>query len=358
MTAIRVAIIGFGLGGEVFHAPLVAVTPGMTVAGIVTTNAERQRKAQEQYPHALILQSAQEIWAQPERFDLVVVTTPNRWHAPFGLAALRAGLPVVIDKPLALNVQEARDLFAASQAAKKPVIPFQNRRWDGDFLTVRKLIQDDWLGMIVRFESHFDRFRPIPKTAWREESDPAAGGGLLYDLGSHLIDQAIQLFGMPQSVYAELPNRRPGAAVDDDSFVALQHANGVISHLHFSQLARIPGPRFVVRGMCGTYVKYGLDPQEAALQQGLRPGMPRWGEEPREHWGTIQSERDGLAFEGHIPTLPGAYEQFYQQVSATLTAGAPPPVTIDQALLTQQVIEAAQQSARERAVVQISEAEK
>lgn len=354
MTPIRVAIIGFGLGGEVFHAPLVAATPGMSVAGIVTTAPDRQRKASELYPQAAILPRADDIWAQPEQFDLVVVTTPNRWHAPFGLAAARAGLPVVIDKPLALSVAEARELLDASQTTQKPIIPFQNRRWDGDFLTVRQLIQGDWLGEIVRFESHFDRFRPTPKVAWREESDPAVGGGLLYDLGSHLIDQAIQLFGMPQWVYAELPHRRSGAQVDDDSFVALTCANGVIAHLHFSQIARIPGPRFIVRGMRGTYIKNGLDPQEAALQHGLRPGMPQWGAEPRELWGTLHTERDGLAFEGSIPTLPGAYEQFYRQVAETLTTGTPPPVTIAQALQTQRVIEAAQHSAREHTVVRIS----
>jgi scyllo-inositol 2-dehydrogenase (NADP+) len=354
MTPIRVAIIGFGLGGEVFHAPLIAATSGMSVAGIVTTAPERQRKATEQYPQAIILQSADEVWAQPEHFDLVVVTTPNRWHAPFGLAALRVGLPVVIDKPLALSVPEARELLAASQAVQKPVIPFQNRRWDGDFLTVRQLMQDGWLGEIVRFESHFDRFRPTPKVAWREESDPAIGGGLLYDLGSHLIDQVIQLFGMPQTVYAELPNRRPGALVDDDSFVALTCAHDVIAHLYFSQIARIPGPRFVVRGLHGTYIKNGLDPQEAALQQGLRPGMPHWGAEPRELWGTMHTERDGLAFESHIQTLPGAYEQFYQQVAEMLVYGTPAPVTMEQALLTQRVIEAAQHSTQQHTVIQIT----
>jgi scyllo-inositol 2-dehydrogenase (NADP+) len=354
MTPIRVAIIGFGLGGEVFHAPLIAATPGMSVAGIVTTAPERQRKATEQYPQAAILQSAEALWAQPDQFDLVVVTTPNRWHAPFGLAALRAGLPVVIDKPLALNMQEARELLAASRAAQKPAIPFHNRRWDGDFLTLRKLIQGDWLGEIVRFESHFDRFNPTPKVAWREENDPAVGGGLLYDLGSHLIDQAIQLFGMSQMVYAELPSRRRGAQVDDDSFVALECPNGVIAHLYFSQIARIAGPRFVVRGMRGTYIKNGLDSQEAALRQGMRPGMPHWGEEPRERWGIILAERDDLTFEGIIPTLPGAYEQFYRQVAETLTTGAPPPVTIEQALLTQRVIEAVQHSAQQRTAIQIA----
>lgn len=351
----RVAIIGFGLGGVVFHAPLVAATPGMLVAGIVTGDPERQRQAREQYPQAAILASANEIWAAPERFDLVVITTPNRWHAPFGLAALRAGLPVVIDKPIAITVAEARELIALSQATGNLVIPFQNRRWDGDFLTLRQLILQGWLGQVVRYASHFDRYRLAPRGAWRDDGDPATGGGLLYDLGSHLIDQANQLFGAPLTVYAELPMQRPGTTVDDDSFVALTYPDGVNAHLAFSQVARIAGPRFRVNGLLGSYLKYGLDPQEDALRTGQRPGDPDWGEEPREQWGTLHSERDGIVFDGHIQTLPGAYETFYRQVREALRAGAPPPVATADALLTQRIIAAAQQSAHTHQVIPIEQ---
>lgn len=355
MRTLRVAIIGFGLGGEVFHAPLVASTPGMTVAGIVTSDPERQRTARTAYPDASVFASADEIWAMPEQFDVVVVTAPNRWHAPLGTAALQAGLPVVIDKPLALTVQEVHDLIALSQETGKPVFPFQNRRWDGDFLTVRQLIQHDWLGPIARYESHFDRYRPTPKGAWRDDGAADSGGGLLYDLGSHLIDQALQLFGPPQTVYAELPSKRPTSQVDDDSFIALECSNGVTAHLYFSQVARIPGPRFCVRGLRGTYVKYGLDPQEDALRQGQRPSMPHWGEDPRDQWGTLRTERDGIIFDGAIATFPGAYETFYRQVVAALNTGAPPPVTLTEAMLTQRVIEAAQQSAQEHLVISMLE---
>jgi scyllo-inositol 2-dehydrogenase (NADP+) len=353
MQTVRTAIIGYGLGGAVFHAPLVAATPGMVVAGIVTTDPARQQHARAHYPAAQILTDAEAIWAQPEHFDLVVVTTPNRWHVPFGLAALRAGVPVVIDKPLALTVSEVQDLIDLSQATGKPVIPFQNRRWDGDFLTIRRLLQEDWLGQITRFESHFDRYRPVPRGAWRDDGDPQIGGGLLFDLGSHLVDQALHLFGMPQRVYAELPHQRPGTQVDDDSFIALTWEHGLVAHLAFSQVARIVGPRFSIRGLRGTYVKYGLDPQEQALQEGARPGMPHWGEEARDHWGTLVTERDSLVFDGRIETFPGAYESFYQGVYDTLQAGAPPPVALSEAMQTQRVLAAAQQSAQEQQVISI-----
>lgn len=356
MRTLRVVIIGYGLGGAVFHAPLVAATAGMTVAGIVTTDPVRQQQAHERYPQAALLMSADEVWSQPGRFDVVVVTTPNRWHAPFGMAALRAGLPVVIDKPVALTVSEVQALIDLSQETAQPVIPFQNRRWDGDFLTIRQLIQNDRLGPITSFTSHFDRYRPAPQGKWRDDGDPATGGGLLYDLGSHLIDQATQLFGPPQTVYAEVRQVRPGTQVDDDGFVALTFASGVTAHLAFSQVARIADPRFTVRGLRGAYVKHGLDPQEAALQQGMRPGMPHWGAESPEQWGRLLAEHDGLVYDGRIETLPGAYEAFYQQVYATLTDDTPPPVALAEALLTQRIIAAAQRSAREQQVMTMAEA--
>lgn len=352
MQPARVVIIGYGLGGQVFHAPLVAATSGMVVAGIVTADPQRQQLARERFPHATIFASADELWPLADQFDLIVVTTPNRWHVPLGLAALGAGLSVVIDKPVALTEADFQLLIEASQQTGKPVIPFQNRRWDGDFLTLRQLIQQDWLGPIVRFESHFDRFRPVPKGAWRDEGDPADGGGLLYDLGSHLIDQAIQLFGVPAAVYAELPHRRPTSQVDDDSFVALHCAHGVIAHLYFSQIARIAGPRFVLRGQRGTFLKYGLDPQEDALARGYLPTtLPHWGEEPRDQWGRLLTERNGLVFDGPIQTLPGDYATFYAQVYAMLDKGTPPPVLLSEALQTQRVIQAAQQSHAAQRVV-------
>src|SRR6266699_2755105 len=212
---LRVAVIGFGLSGSVFHAPLVSSVAGMEVAAIVTSNPRRREHAHRDYP------DADELWRHPTRYDLVVVASPNRSHVPLGLAAMNAGLPVVIDKPLAASVADAEKLIETSQSTGQMLSVFQNRRWDNDFLTVRQLIAADLLGPITRFESRYERYRAVLRThAWREYPAPEEAGGLLYDLGSHLIDQAIQLFGQPVRVYAELEKRRPGAQVDDDTFVA------------------------------------------------------------------------------------------------------------------------------------------
>jgi scyllo-inositol 2-dehydrogenase (NADP+) len=352
---LRVAILGYGLGGAVFHAPLVATTPGMRVTAIVTTNPKRQAQAQRDFPDAAILLDADAIWQTPTAYDLVVITTANRAHAPLAMAAMRVGLPVVIDKPLAVTVQEAQQLIDLSQETGVPFTVFQNRRWDGDFLTVRQIIAADLLGPLIRFESRFERYRPIPQTdAWREQAAPAEGGGQLYDLGSHLIDQAIQLFGMPAVVYAEMPRQRAGSQVDDDTFVALRYANDFYAHLWMSSITRVAGPRFMLRGLRGGYVKLGLDPQEDALRMGHRPGAPAWGSEPRELWGHIDTEINGMHMDGAIETQPGAYEVFYAQVRDAITGTASLPVDPTGVLMTLRVIEAAQQSAREQQAISLA----
>jgi scyllo-inositol 2-dehydrogenase (NADP+) len=353
-NALRVAIIGYGLAGAVFHAPLVASTPGMAVAAIVTNNPQRQAQARHDFPTASILSSTEELWRDPSRYDLVVVATPNRAHVPLGLAALNAGLPVVIDKPLATSVADAEQLIEASKRTRTLLSVFQNRRWDNDFLTLRKVIADDLLGPLTRFESHYDRYRPAPRPgSWREYADPEEGGGLLFDLGSHLIDQALLLFGKPVRVYAEIDRRRPGALVDDDTFVALQFASGVRAHLWMSVVARIPGPRLRILGLRGIYEKWGLDPQEDALRAGMRPGSPAWGLEPREDWGHLSTDIGDLHFDGPIETLPGAYEQYYILLRDALVSASPPPVNPEDALESLRVIEAARESARTGVVVEL-----
>jgi predicted dehydrogenase len=229
---------------------------------------------------------------------------------------------------------------------------FQNRRWDGDFLTVRELLGSEGaggLGEVLRFESRYERWRPQLTGGWRESDDPAAAGGLLYDLGSHLVDQALVLFGQAVTIYAELDRRRPGAETDDDTFVALTHASGVRSHLWMSILVAQPGPRFRLLGRDAAYVKYGLDVQEEALGAGGRPDGPAWGEEPEERWGLLGSG-DEL---GPVPTLPGAYQRFYEGVARALREGGPPPVDPGEAISALEVLEAAKTSARERQVVEL-----
>ncbi|HZR43751.1 MAG TPA: Gfo/Idh/MocA family oxidoreductase, partial [Ktedonobacteraceae bacterium] len=297
VAPLRVVVIGYGLAGAVFHAPLIAKTAGMQVAAVVTRNAERQQLVRKSYPDAAILSSVEEVWRDPTRYDLVVVATPNRTHVPLGIAALNAGLPVVIDKPMAATVDDAQRLIATSKKTGKLLTIFQNRRWDNDFLTVRKVLAADLLGPITQYESRFERYRLAPRSgsaAWRELPEPEEAGGLLYDLGSHLIDQALFLFGKPQRVYAEMGRYRTNARVDDDTFVALQFASGVRAHLWMSAVTRIAGPRVRVSGLLGTYEKWGLDPQEDALRAGARPGDTNWGVEARDRWGHISTDVGGV----------------------------------------------------------------
>ena len=349
---LRVAVIGYGLAGAVFHAPLIAATPGLQVAAIVTANPARQAQARRDFPAAALLPAAEALWSAASSYDLVVVATPNRLHAPLALAALEVGLPVVVDKPFAASAADAERLITASENAGRLLSVFQNRRWDGDFLTVRALLAGDALGPITSFESRFERYRSAPKTdAWRELPEPEEAGGLLYDLGSHLIDQAMQLFGQPTQVYAELHQRRPGALVDDDAFVALEFPSGVTAHLWMSAVARILGPRFRVLGLRGAYEKHGLDPQEEALRTGQRPGADDWGIEPHERWGQLSTELAGVHVEGAVETLPGEYEAFYRLLRDALVAGGPPPVDPREALAALRVIEAARASAQRRTQV-------
>ncbi len=347
---IRVALIGYGLAGSAFHAPLIAATPGMRLAFVVTSSAERAGHARAAYPGVEIAELAERLWERAREIDLVVVASPNRTHVPLALDALQAGLAVVVDKPLAATAADGWRVVDEARARGLLLSVFQNRRWDGDFLTLRRLIADGALGEVHRFESRFERWRPTPKVGWREHGDPAEAGGVLYDLGSHLIDQALVLFGPVTHAYAELDRRRPGVEVDDDAFVALTHASGVRSHLWMSSVAADDEGRFRVLGSRAAYVKTGLDVQEAVLRAGGRPGSADWGEEPPERWGRLGA---GDAWEP-VPTERGDYPAFYAAIAAALRDGAPPPVDPADAVAVLEIIEAARRSAAERTVVPIS----
>ena len=346
---IRVGLIGYGLAGSAFHAPLIATTPGMALAAIVTSNPERAAAASSAHPEATIVASADALWERADALDLVVVASPNRTHVPLARAALRAGLAVVVDKPVAATAAEARELADGARRRGVLFTVFQNRRWDGDFLTLRRLIAEGALGRVHRFESRFERWRPAPKMGWRERGDPAEAGGVLFDLGSHLIDQALVLFGPARRVYAEIDRRRPGVEVDDDAFVALEHASGVRSHLWMSLAAAEQGGRLRVLGDRAAYVKTGMDVQEAALRSGALPG-PGWGEEPPAQWGRLGA---GDAWTP-VPTDPGDYPAFYAAVAAALRSGGPPPVDPLDAVAALEVIEASRRSAGSGAVVSLA----
>jgi predicted dehydrogenase len=341
-SPLRVGLVGYGPAGSFFHAPLIAATPGLVLDTIVTGSPERRTQARAEHPDVRFAATAEELWGRADDLDLVVLASPNRTHVPLATAALEAGLPVVVDKPLAGTAAEARALAALAQARGLLLTVFQNRRWDSDFRTLRALLADGRLGEVHRFESRFERWRPQPKGGWRESGDPAEIGGLLYDLGAHLVDQALTLFGPARSVYAESDVRRPGAAADDDSFIAVAHEGGVRSHLWMSSTAARLGPRFRVLGRRSGYVSYGLDPQEAALRAGLRPAPgAAWGAVPESEWGTLGT--DGTAVP--VPSLPGDYPAFYSSVESALRGGSPPPVDPLDAASTLTVIEAAHLSA-------------
>ncbi|GKQ37707.1 Gfo/Idh/MocA family oxidoreductase [Streptomyces sp. A012304] len=350
-TPRRVGLVGYGLAGSVFHAPLIAATEGLALSAVVTSNPERQEQARAEFPDVRVAATAEELLARADDLDLVVVASPNRTHVPIATAALKAGLPVVVDKPVAGTAAEARELAALAEERGLLLSVFQNRRWDNDFLTLRALLEQGELGDVQRFESRFERWRPQLKGGWRESGDPAEIGGLLYDLGSHLVDQALVLFGPAVSVYAEADVRRPGARTDDDTFLAITHANGVRSHLYASATAAQLGPRFRVLGSRAGFVKYGLDPQEAALREGARPGAG-WGEEPEELWGRVGAGDSPLTGGGRpVRTLPGDYPAYYAAVAKALIDGGPVPVTAQEAAAALDVLEAARRSARDGVVV-------
>jgi len=344
----RVAVVGYGLGGSAFHAPLVSVTPGLSLDVIVTANPERQAAARARYPDVSVLATVEDLLARAGDLDLAVVTVPNAAHVEVALANLGAGLHVVVDKPVAPTAGEVLELAGYAEGVGRRLIPYHNRRWDGDFRTVRALIGQGALGEVWRVESRFERWAPSPGRpgTWKQDQTLPAGG-VLYDLGVHLIDQALALFGSPASVYAEVAGRRGG--VEDDAFVALGYESGPTVHLWASTGAAQLGPRFRVLGSERAYVKHGLDVQEAALRTGRTPAGEGWGEEEPSAWGRLGTVDGAEPF----PTLPGAYPDFYAAVAACLLEGGEPPVAAADAALGIEIVEAAHRSAREGVVVAI-----
>ncbi len=338
----RLGVVGFGLAGQVFHAPYIDAVPGLEVAVIVTSDAERGALARERYPDARVVGSVDDAWD----VDAIVIGTPNRFHAPLALQAIERGVAVVVDKPFAVTAADARRVLDAAEAAGVPLTVFQNRRWDGDFVTLRRLLAEGALGDVLRFESRFERFRPSIKEGWRELGAEDEGGGQLLDLGAHLVDQARLLFGHPVRVYAEIERRREGAAVDDDVFLALEHPGGTRSHLWMSAITAAGGPRMVVNGRRGGFVSYGLDPQEEQLLAGMRVGEDGFGQGPPASIVGIDGER-------RLPLAAGDYRGFYEGVRDWLAGDASAPVDPRDSLAGLEILEAARQSAAESKVVDL-----
>ncbi|MGV9341565.1 Gfo/Idh/MocA family protein [Streptomyces sp. NPDC003688] len=352
-TPLRVGLIGYGLAGSVFHAPLIAATDDLVLDTVVTANPERQEQARAEFPDVRVAATPEELFERADELDLIVIASPNKTHVPLATTALKAGLPVVVDKPISGTAAEARELAALADERGVLLSVFQNRRWDNDFLTLKKLVEDGSLGDVWRFESRFERWRPQLKGGWRESGDPAEIGGLLYDLGSHVVDQALVLFGPVTEVYAEAVVRRDGAETDDDTFIALTHASGVRSHLYVSATTAQLGPRFRVLGSRAGFVKHGLDPQEAALRDGARPNTEAaWGVEETELWGRLGSGESPVTGGGTaVETVPGDYPAYYAAVAAAVRGTGPNPVTALEAAEALDVLEAARRSALDKVTV-------
>jgi scyllo-inositol 2-dehydrogenase (NADP+) len=337
---VSVAIVGYGLSGRVFHGPLISATPGMRVGAIVTANPERQAEARRDFPEAAVLSQPQDVWEAGDRFDLAVIATASGSHAALAGAAVDAGIAVVVEKPMATSAAAGESLAQHAAVNGVLLVPFLNRRWDSDHLTLIDLLAEGRLGTVLRYESRFERWRPMPGSGWRDNRAPEMGGGLLLDLGTHLIDQALTLFGPVHHVYAELLDRRGGS--DDDVFLALHHESGVLSHLWAGALAAAPGPRLRVLGNRGAYVITHLDGQEDALRAGRRPDQPAFADPPPDRWGRLVHGDGGEP----VPSIPGRWNEFYIGIRDALRDGKPPPVTAADAVSGLAIIDAARESAR------------
>jgi scyllo-inositol 2-dehydrogenase (NADP+) len=355
LAAARVGVVGFGMGGSLFHAPFIDATPDLDLVAVVTTDARRQAAVRERHPGAEIVASVDQLLARPD-LDLVVVTTPNRTHVPIALAVLRSGRHVVVDKPVAPTADQARELRDVAAAHRRELIPFHNRRWDGDFRTVRELVTAGRLGRLWRYEARWERWRPQAGTstarAWKDDPAPGSAGGVHFDLGPHLIDQVLVLLGRPTSVYAELATRRADGRAVDDAFLALIYPDRTVAHLTASLDVGQPLPRIRAIGSEATYVGAAtMDPQEGALAAGRLPTDPAWGAVDESAWGTLGSG-DRVS---PVPTLPGDYGAFYRGVARTVLTGAAPPVTVDDGIAVLEVLDAALRSATDGEVVRLDD---
>nr|NQU89510.1 oxidoreductase [Bacteroidota bacterium] len=302
------AIIGFGLSGKVFHAPFLHTHPGFRIKTVIERHREDSKK---NYPYLEVEKDYRVLLDDPE-IDLVAVCTPNTLHFPMVKDCLLAGKHVVIEKPFTPTSLEADELIGLAKSQNRHIFVFQNRRFDGDFLTIKKILDNNLLGDVKEYESHFDRFKPdLPLNAWRDKDLPA--GGILFDLGSHLIDQAVHLFGKPQALFADIRKQRAGSKVDDYFEVQLFYKD-FKAILKAGMMVNKSSPRFIIHGNKGSFVKYGLDPQESELVKGRMPVGPAWGKEKEKYWGTLKSSMGKLNFEGKIETLAGSYPTFYQNV--------------------------------------------
>lgn len=340
--SIRVGLIGYGYASKTFHAPLIAGTPGMALAAVSSSDAT---KVHADWPTVPVVSEPKHLFNDPN-IDLIVIPTPNDTHFPLAKAALEAGKHVVVDKPFTVTLSQARELDALAKSLGRLLSVFHNRRWDSDFLTVKALLSEGTLGEITFFESHFDRFRPQVRNRWREQAGP--GSGIWYDLAPHLLDQAVNLFGLPVSMTVDLAQLRPGAQTTDYFHAILSYPQRRIV-LHGTMVAAVESARYIIHGTRGSYVKFGLDPQEDRLKNGERLPQEDWGYDMRD--GVVTKVEGETLVEETMLTSPGNYPAYYAAVRDALNGTGENPVPASQAIQIMELIELGIESAKHRATL-------
>jgi predicted dehydrogenase len=352
---IGAAVIGFGLAGRVFHAPFISAVPGLRLEAIVQRKGDEAAKA---YPNTRILRSVEEALSDPA-IQLIVVATPNETHFPLAKQALLAGKHVVIDKPFAATSEEALELKQLGEKHGLILAPFHNRRWDGDFLTVQKLLAEEAVGRLVTYESHFDRFRPLPReNSWKENAD--LSHGLLFDLAPHLLDQALNLFGVPQGITASVRHDRDQTSIEDAFDITLEYPR-LRAHCRSSMVACDAAPRFLLHGTHGSFKKYGLDLQEPALVAGAkvpRMGEGEWLADPEENWGTLTIAPNpadpAKLTQTRIQTELGDYRLYYANIREAIRGSAALSVTPEDGYRSIKLMELARQSSKEKRTLPVN----
>ncbi len=338
----KTGVVGYGVAAQFMHLPFLVTNPQFELTTILQRQGD---SAGEKYPSVKIVRSLEEM-LKDEALELIVITTPNDSHFDYAKQALEAGKHVVLEKPFTIHSDDARSLIAIAKEKNRVLSVYQNRRYVSDFLTIRKLLKENKLGEIVEFEAHYDRYRPEQKpNAWREENTP--GSGILYDLGAHLIDQAFCIFGLPQYVTADIRIQRPHARTTDYFELWLDYGISKII-LKAGMLVREPGPKYAIHGRLGSFLKSGEDPQEAYLRRGVLPTGPEWGKEPVELYGFLHTESEGKEIKERVPSLPGNYGGFYDDLFQSIRYGKPLKVKPEHGYNVIRLIELATESSEKK----------
>jgi scyllo-inositol 2-dehydrogenase (NADP+) len=344
-SSINTALLSYGMSGEIFHAPFLSIHSGFQLKKVVERS---KQKITQRYPQVVSVKDKSEVLSDPS-IELVIVNTPNETHYSFVKEALNADKHVIVEKPFTVTSAEAEELITLANKKNKILTVFQSRRFDGDFKTLQQIVKEGLVGKIVEAEIHYDRFRNyIEANTWKEEAKP--GTGILYNLGSHMLDQVLILFGKPNEVDARIGIQRSGGAVDDFYDIRLAY-NNLLVIVKSSYLVREQGPRYTIHGVQGSFVKYGIDPQEQDLKDGKLPNMEGWGKEDEQWWGKVNTSIDGVHIEKKIETLPGNYMEFYTNVYDAIRHKAPLSVKPEEAKEVIRLIEVCYESNKLKKVI-------